>query len=377
MRLDAPRDVPGVRAGEPDLHSAVAAPAGTRGRRWVPGVGDAKTAAPCASPPGGRRCPRRRRRRAPGSWSRRRCARPAGGLACPPVAVVNHSVDGQQASPRSAAPGPRGRPASSRSAPKKRHRYSARGQVPVGEQAEHAPRRAAGRRARRTGGRSPPVSGEHLHAQGLAEGDEPVEQRRRLEPFGDGGERDSGCGDPRAGVVPVAHVRQREDRPPAGGVRLAQAGARRRTCIPADDPLPPTCSAAGRPPASSGRRSASPRGPARPGRHRAPTRARFARSRRDALPPRRAAPVGAVREQRRGDAFGQDPAPTPSRARTRGRSPGVGSAAARADFPASASTRAARRASASRRRRSRTRPSRRRRARRRHAGRGSRPRACW
>ena len=78
------------------------------------------------------------------------------------------------------------------------------------------PRRAA---AREDPVRRPLAAGQgqHLHAERLAERHEPVEQLGRLEPFRDGGERHAVADQPRAGLVPVAHVRQGQDHAAAGG----------------------------------------------------------------------------------------------------------------------------------------------------------------
>ena len=66
--LDPTRDVPGVRAGDPDLHPA----------HTVTGP-RARASGACASQPGSGRSRARRPTRPPGPSSGRRCARPAGG----------------------------------------------------------------------------------------------------------------------------------------------------------------------------------------------------------------------------------------------------------------------------------------------------------
>ena len=82
------------------------------------------------------------------------------------------------------------------------------------------------------GGRSPPVSGKHLEAQAFPVVDEPAVQRFGLEPLGDGGEGAVLLGEPHAGHVPVAAVRQRQDRrrgrrplPPATVLRCSHRRA--------------------------------------------------------------------------------------------------------------------------------------------------------
>ena len=65
--------------------------------------------------------------------------------------------------------------------------------------------------------------GEHLEPEPFPEGEEPPGQRLGLEPLGHGGELGHATGDdPRSGLVPVAHVRQREHRTATGGERGEQ-----------------------------------------------------------------------------------------------------------------------------------------------------------
>ena len=132
------------------------------------------------------------------------------------------------------------------------------------------------------GGRSPPVSGQHLEAQALPVGDEPAVQRLRLQPLGDGGERAVVLDQPHAGHVPVAAVRQRQDRAAArrrARPRRLDALDTSSSCA-AELPRDPS-TATGMPPASIGRTTPAKHESARP----APragstpmTRARFLRS---------------------------------------------------------------------------------------------------
>src|SRR5216683_7494826 len=63
----------------------------------------------------------------------------------------------------------------------------------------------------------PAAGGQHLHAESLAERDEPVVDRLRLHPLDHGGNRACPLGDdPCASQVVVAHVGQGEDHPAAG-----------------------------------------------------------------------------------------------------------------------------------------------------------------
>jgi hypothetical protein len=61
-----------------------------------------------------------------------------------------------------------------------------------------------------------------LHAELLAVLDEAVEERLRLESFGDGGDRHPGQAGPGAGVVVVREVRERADHAASGRVRVAE-----------------------------------------------------------------------------------------------------------------------------------------------------------
>ncbi len=142
-----------------------------------------------------------------------------------------------------------------------RHRHAARGEIAVGEQAQHA-------------ARAQPLL-EHLERRALlpdaASTSNPRLSRKatncsiqlgRLQALGDGGERHAGQHQPGAGVIPVAHVGQRQDRAFTGGVRLAKVVLLAHV-HPADDALGLQGPAAGSSRASSGRTSAVPGGSSR------------------------------------------------------------------------------------------------------------------
>ena len=98
---------------------------------------------------------------------------------------------------------------------------TATGDVPVGGQADQPAR------AQPLGEDPEPLHtagrGEHLEPEPFPEGKEPPGQRLGLEPLGHGGELGHATGDdPRSGLVPVAHMRQREHRPAPGGERAEQ-----------------------------------------------------------------------------------------------------------------------------------------------------------
>jgi hypothetical protein len=76
------------------------------------------------------------------------------------------------------------------------------GPQPLSQDAERAARSPAGR--------------QHLHAKSLTEGDEPLVDRLGLQPLRHSGNRARSTGDdPRAGLVIVPHMRQREHHPAA------------------------------------------------------------------------------------------------------------------------------------------------------------------
>ena len=150
-----------------------------------------------------------------GTWSR---SRPSGigtgGLiACAQPFGVNQVAAGSSAAPVRRGE-ERGAARHARRLAEELHLDAAAGQVAVGDEAddpvlaqplpEHVQRRAlaAG-------------EGQDLEAQTLAVLDEPVVQRFRLEPLGDRGESAVVLDQPQPGRVPVAHVRQGEDRAPS------------------------------------------------------------------------------------------------------------------------------------------------------------------
>ena len=122
-------------------------------------------------------------------------------------------------------------------AAEERHLDAARGQVPVGEQRHHVPAaEPVGQHVERRRAR-PPVSGMISMPSASPERQEPLVHALRLEPLGDRGDRPAAGGDPGAGGVPVAGVRQRDDRARARRRRRSpsssprcRAGSRRRIC---------------------------------------------------------------------------------------------------------------------------------------------------
>ncbi len=115
-------------------------------------------------------------------------------------------------------PGPQregGRPRRHRGRrPEEGDRNAVRGQITIGQQAHRATRVQTVRQQIKrwlltTGER------DDLHAERGAEPHEPIEQRGRFHPFRDRRERLPVRGQPRAGMFPVAHVRQRGDGAPA------------------------------------------------------------------------------------------------------------------------------------------------------------------
>ena len=214
VRLHAARDVPGVRAGQADPHRVARA-----GHREV---ARARAAAACASPAGAAAMPvcegvgqRLRHRRHVGV--RDRLVR----TAIRQPSAVNDRCTGSSVAPvaqregRGAGGHPRRR--AEELAPRRR--------APTGRgrRAGTACRRPASRSVSTSnGGRLAAGQRQHLHAERLAEGDEPVVQRLGLQPLGDGRERHAGGAAPGAGGVPVAAVRQRQDGAAAGGDAVAE-----------------------------------------------------------------------------------------------------------------------------------------------------------
>ena len=200
------------------------------------------------------------------------------------------------------------------------------GQVAVGDQADQAAvAQPPGERAE--GGAA--AVRQDLHAEALAVGDEPVVERLRLEAFGDRGERRLQLGgDPRAGEVPVGHVRQREDDAAAGGEAVGQvvhvlgleAGL---------DALARSRRAAGRTPSSSAGTTACPRARARRAARdsrRAPRARSWLSSRRTPLPRRFQARSAMVPAQAHGDRLGELLDGTPAEAVERVGQPLLGTA---------------------------------------------------
>ncbi len=159
------------------------------------------------------------------------------------------------------------------------------GPDPVGEHVERRPVTAGQR--------------QDLHAERLTVGEEAPVDALRLEPLGDRGERPAVGRDPGAGRVPVARVRQREHHalaPPrdarAARALVGEAGSFRGS-VPRS-----SSTAAGKPPSSTGRRSAARRASADrtrlracPGRPPGAGSSRAGRRRRPALATARSAPA--------------------------------------------------------------------------------------
>ena len=104
----------------------------------------------------------------------------------------------------------------------------------------------------------PPAGRQHLHAETLAERDEPVIDRLRLQPLRHDGNRAGPLGDqPRGSHVVVAQVRQGEDHPAAGRGVVEYGPDMPSDVHPSEQP-PPASPAAGMPRASSARTSAAP-----------------------------------------------------------------------------------------------------------------------
>ena len=156
----------------------------------------ARAAAACASPPGARaiRCgehvgERLRRRRAPA----RAAAPPAASIGgadrtAPSRRRRSTRLTGSSAAPVVAASSA-GPPGIRVGSPKNCTSMPLSGQVAVGDQADDAVGAQPFGQHRRRAAAQPPVSGDHLHAEALAVGDEAVEQRLGLEPLGHGRER--------------------------------------------------------------------------------------------------------------------------------------------------------------------------------------------
>ena len=84
----------------------------------------------------------------------------------------------------------------------------------------------------------PAAGRQHLHAESLAERDEPVVDRLRLHPLDHGGKGACPAGDdPCASLVPVAHVRQGEDHPAAGREVLERGPEMPSVAHPTDQPV--------------------------------------------------------------------------------------------------------------------------------------------
>ena len=148
-------------------------------------------------------------------------------------------------------------------AAEERHLDAAGGQVPVGQQ-RHDPRLAAAAPpARPAAAGSPPVSRDDLHAERLAEGDEPPVHALRLEPLGDRGDRPAVGARPRRRRRPSCRRAAARPRSRCPAATASPSRWPRSRWKPAQDLLPATASAAGTPPASTGRTSAARRGPAR------------------------------------------------------------------------------------------------------------------
>ena len=119
----------------------------------------------------------------------------------------------------------------------------------------------------------PAAGRQHLHAEPLAERDEPVIDRLRLHPLDHGGHRACPLGDdPCASQVVVAHVRQGENHPAAGREVPERGLDVPGVAHPRGQPARPASPAAGRPRASTARTSASPAWTARAARRLTPGR---------------------------------------------------------------------------------------------------------
>ena len=184
---------------------------------------------------------------APGSPRRRRTPQPS---------PSNHSTTGISAAPvcSASAAGPRHHPGL---LAEEVHLDAVPGDVAVTGQADALPRpQPPGQYPEWLG---PPAGGQHFHAQSLAERQEPLVEGLRLEPLHDRRERACPAGDdPCSGLIPVSHVRQREDHAAAGRqMSSAACTSPWRLSCHAREAARPASPAAGKPPASNGHRSAS------------------------------------------------------------------------------------------------------------------------